>query len=490
MRYDDDSYIKKQFIRNFIQGRPGQIIIYGTGIHTKRLLCEPAGQESGADCITKRVAGLMDSGKTGEWMYGKKVMSAKEAGAVEGAYIVILARNAVIHTIFRRIEPFVKDRKIPVYDINGNNLTKRIRPQIEQYDSPEERVVRAVFLSEGYGICPPKESGFQTFVPEKKLDIRDMSALARLLIAPVICKYMFWLVKKLLEERVPLVLFPSRDGFLLMQIYQRIQMERPDLKLPEPVYLYTSRRASLIAAAKERKDIEFIAKLPSAGTWATNIRKRFEIDFLDFPDGFIPDEVVKLALERSAQERRNYLVYLKKAGVLNRKAAMTDFVAVGTVQGALQQITGDTYKGYYFLRRSPDSSLTEQLDAVSLYGTYGDFEMDCNLYRFYYFLESVMTSDEPSLKYMDDRGNACFYSENRSEKTIKILRQMHAAILEYCTDLLKQLPDLFSWNAPVNLYDEILGYFSRDFSDIPQALLDELINVDEFLEKRVEDCNR
>ena len=57
-------------------------------------------------------------------------------------------------------------------------------------------------------------------------------------------------------------------------------------------------------------------------------------------------------------------------------------------------------------------------------------------------------------------------------------------------EMLIRMPDIFSWNAPVDLYDDILGFFSKDFSDIPNTMLNELVNVDEFLDKQIEDCNR
>lgn len=498
MTYDDE-YIKKQFIKNFLKEESRKIVIYGTGIRTKRLLCEITGQDSEVVAMPgalEKIAGLMDIRRTGEWIHGWKVLSEEEVQNIQEVSIVILARNAVINTIFRRIESFTRSRKIAVYDINRNDLTKRIRPQIWQYNSMEENLVRRMFLNEGYGFCSEmlkseqQAKCFEVFLAKKKLIIRNMGILARLLIAPLVCKYMFWLVRKVLEEEIPLVLFPSRDGFLLEKIYQEIRKERLDLRLPESKYFYTSRRAVLIAGAQNREDVEFITKLPSTGEWWENVRNRFEIDVPRFDNDIISEEIVKLALERSAWERENYLKYLNHAGVICENAVLVDFVAVGTVQGALQKIIGKKLKGCYFLRRFPDTDLTEHLDVESLYGTYGDFEMDFNIYRYYYFLESVLTSDEPSFKFMDNRGNACFYSEKRSKQSLEILRVMHKNILEYCMEMLIRMPDIFSWNAPVDLYDDILGFFSKDFSDIPNTMLNELVNVDEFLDKQIEDCNR
>ena len=109
----EDQYIQEKFYKNFIEGDCRNIVIYGTGIHTKKLL---------ENIKTNRIVGLMDAAKTGEVMYGKKVLSNQETAAIRDVAIVIVARSSVIYVIYRRIQEFVTKNGIPVYDINGRQL--------------------------------------------------------------------------------------------------------------------------------------------------------------------------------------------------------------------------------------------------------------------------------------------------------------------------------------------------------------------------------
>ena len=111
--YIEDKYIQEQFSKNFLESTSENIIIYGTGVYTKKLL---------ENIHTERIVGLMDIARTGEILFGKKVLSYEEVAQIPNVSIVIMARNAVINVIYRRIKPFVQKYKIPVYDINGNNL--------------------------------------------------------------------------------------------------------------------------------------------------------------------------------------------------------------------------------------------------------------------------------------------------------------------------------------------------------------------------------
>ena len=122
--YIETQYILDQFTTNFIENMSGPIIIYGTGLNTQRLL-----ERINDD----RIVGLMDDKKTGQVLWGKKVLSYEEVSKIENVIIVIIARNAVINVIYRRIESFCKENKIPVFNIHGKDLSEK---QKEEEISP------------------------------------------------------------------------------------------------------------------------------------------------------------------------------------------------------------------------------------------------------------------------------------------------------------------------------------------------------------------
>ena len=167
-----------------------------------------------------------------------------------------------------------------------------------------------------------------------------------------------------------------------------------------------------------------------------------------------------------------------------------DFVAVGTVQEALQRITNVGLQGYFFLRRKADSNYTEGLCCESLYPVSGDYQGDSNLYRFYYFLENVVSSYEPSFKRMKADGGYEFFEEARTEDAIAQLKEFHEAILEYCKKIIALFPDMQNLKADVTLYDNLLGFFDKDYMDIDNDILSKVINYDELLDKKVTELNR
>ena len=111
--YIEENYIKDQFTQNFLNKDFPSIILYGTGLNTKRLL---------ENVIDTRIAGLMDAKRTGEVLWGYKVLSYEEAAQMKDCVIIVIARNAVINVIYRRIESFCKENGIRVYNIQGEEL--------------------------------------------------------------------------------------------------------------------------------------------------------------------------------------------------------------------------------------------------------------------------------------------------------------------------------------------------------------------------------
>jgi len=700
--YVEDQYIQEQFNANFIEGLPGKIVIYGVGQHTKVLL---------ENIKSDKIVGLMDAAKTGETMYGKKVLSYEEVAAIDGAYIVILARNSVINVIFRRIQEFVTSNNIAVYNISGKQLQadninfaskecfrlqeESLRKKIEEaevvsfdifdtllcrrvlrpidvfkmvdehwksadyaysvervkaeseltpesnYDiddiykrfqmntcetdeniaylknleiETEKKVLRRredvcnilddayrhgkkIFLiSDMYlpecvigdilesksivnynklyvstnhktskteklfevvrddndidvsrwlhigdnqfaDIYAPSKLGIDTyklysttemleesiyskilesnhsleenvvisyfaaeafnspfigFRENGKLQIAAQGLLAKLIVAPLLMKYMVWLAKHLKEDGSDMVIFPARDGFVLQQIYDEIKRVYCDWNLPESVYLYISRRAMLVAAAKSIEDLEFIIKLPDPGDISQRISKRFEISIDEkYELENIPDSLWNKLLECCSNEREVYERYLRKMNIYSQeKLAFVDFVALGTIQEAMQRMTGIDMQGYFFLRRKPTSKYTERLIAESLYPMSGDFQEESNIYRFYYFLENILSSYEPSFKRMKTEDEYEFFKESRTSESIEQLKKYHEGIVSYCKDMFDLYPNIGGMSADVGIYDALLGFFSSDYMDIEPEVLKDIINYDEFLGYTVVELNR
>ncbi len=700
--YIEDQYIQQQFKTNFLERTSYNIVIYGVGVHTERLL---------ENIVTDRIVGLMDAKQTGEVLFGKKVLSYEEVSELHNVIIVVIARNAVINVIYRRIEEFVKENGIKVYDVNGNVLTNQVPElkehlafmlneealmkkidcaQVVSFDIFDTLVSRCVLrprdiffvidnvlkdksyvfskerikaerremvgenptiymiydkLQENLGLSDEekeelfsleletekkflkpriymcqlleqlvsqgkkvylisdmyftkeilenilnslgikgyldlfvsceygksKEEGlfnsflekmslssanclhigdnyfadivsaanvgmdtFQIYSPIEMLEnsiyssilddchtIEDNIVVGKfsvaafnnpfgvynksgklilnsdkevvdLFVAPVMFKYSIWLVQQLVKNHNDYVLFPSRDGYVLQKLYEIIKHKYVGLNLPESKYFYTSRRAVLGAFPNTREDIIDILKINDTRSFSESIRYRFEVDVEDDIDlDNLSSEHVNKILDRVQVERKNYKKYINDVGVLKfNNIAFVDFVAMGTIQKYLQEIYNLKFDGYYFLKRNSDKGKTDKFKSYSLYDKVGDFQSEANIYKYYYFLESIITSYEGSFKYIDDNNKKFFYEDTRNLDTIKMLKTVHEDIFSYCQEMMSMLVDIDIFEGDICVYDKLLGFFSADYSDILDLTICHMANIDEFMGKIVTDINR
>lgn len=697
----EDQYIYEQFQKNFIKNSYENIVIYGTGVHTQVLL---------ENLPENTVAGLMDAKRTGETLWNHKVLSYEEVAVLSSPVIVIVARNAVINVIYRRIADFASSNHIPVCAVNGVEfhnqkttdtdcecfslakdtltdmisdadvvtfdifdtlITRRVlrptdifrvmdkklkgipyvfseerikaetdlhlkNPTIEQIyiqlqkslhltekeadellnleiatekqflikrdsmcallDDAVKAGKKVYLISDMYlpktqlqsilhnlGInnyddllvscdfgCSKEEGLFEILidrmdlVPDKCLHIgdnlyADMNAarkagmktfhvygavemleqsiysqftedvvslesniilsdfavcafndpfgsyekngkliidndnqLTKLIIAPVIFKFLLWLIQKLNEYKITLVIFPSRDGFILNEIYKELNLTAKDLCLTEAKYLYTSRRSAMVAAAADREDVIKVLSFPDTRDLDAVIEARFNLK----ADGIkklddIDDKLFEELLKVSIKERQSYKKYLNtQLPNTYERIAFVDFVAMGSIQEALQIIQKQEFQGLYFMRRITNDAGKEKLKCDSLYPIANDFSSKSKVYQYYYFLENIMTSYEPTVINFTDEGQPVFYEEKRSSKQLASIKKCHEVIKQYCMDLFHLCWNPLEWVEDVKIYDELLGIFSSDCSKIENSELLHLVNIDEYMGKDVVEINR
>lgn len=111
---NEKDYIKKTFHSNFNDFKDKNIVLYGLGFKTKIVLEEFSDYN---------FIGLMDPHKTGEEVYGKKVLSYDEVLDSNIDAIIVLARPNIVRVITRRILTFCQKNNIALYDMNKNDLS-------------------------------------------------------------------------------------------------------------------------------------------------------------------------------------------------------------------------------------------------------------------------------------------------------------------------------------------------------------------------------
>lgn len=296
---------------------------------------------------------------------------------------------------------------------------------------------------------------------------------------PMIQTFLSWLVKNVESEGIELLLLGSRDGWLiknLLDIYQKEKGLNFQYK-----YFYASRFACTLAGMETKLDVKYAASLAFQGEMEDLFAKRFLLTQNEIQDRHLEENDedylerhIECILEHSQKYKKNYIEYAKQFEMSNKKVGFFDFVSSGTCQLWLEKIIGVQMKGYYFLRNYDEYK--KHLTIQSMVTPKFAYEKQGKLYRDYIFLENILTSTEPTLKYIGNRGELVFDKEKRSKKTIADLMEIHNGIKDAYRNRMNI--ESVSYELAENLVDIIRPEYSvmhiSYFND--NALLDEFCN--------------
>lgn len=126
MSYQLDNYIFNEFCTKFSCFSNDPIAIYGIGERTGRLLEQIDSPFN--------IIGLLDGKFEEGEVWGKPILTLNQVVTAGCKVIIIVARAAVLSTIYHRIEQFVLKHEIKVYDIHGEDLSVKFKDR--SYDIP------------------------------------------------------------------------------------------------------------------------------------------------------------------------------------------------------------------------------------------------------------------------------------------------------------------------------------------------------------------
>lgn len=138
----DREYVVESFKNNFSKLLNEPIVIYGLGPNTQGVLEE---------LPEFNIVGLMDAVRTGEVVFGKKVINIDQADELGVKNIVIIARASNVPIIYRRIAEICKEKNISVFDINGKqqSLMESKEELLKNYaDITEEKITAIISQNE------------------------------------------------------------------------------------------------------------------------------------------------------------------------------------------------------------------------------------------------------------------------------------------------------------------------------------------------------
>jgi hypothetical protein len=215
---------------------------------------------------------------------------------------------------------------------------------------------------------------------------QSLEELGYIFFGPLVFNYFFWLKDEI--EDGDLVLFNSRDGYFLNQIYQHFKVK---YNLPNSVYFKTSRKLSSLSSFDSENDIYQSFNLHRYNGLLSNLLKyRFGLDYTNVNDIKIDtlDKVPDLSLyisdilEKSKELRIQYKKYIETTIGKSKNVYMVDSGYQGTTQYYLQKTFDLDLKGRYMTYKG-------NIDLKNTKGFY-DFEK-CNFKNNIIFFESVFT---------------------------------------------------------------------------------------------------
>jgi hypothetical protein len=208
--------------------------------------------------------------------------------------------------------------------------------------------------------------------------------LGYIFFGPLLFNFFIWLKSEI--EFDELVLFNSREGYFLKEIYEIFKNK---YNLPDSVYFKTSRKLSTIASIFDESDVyktfelhRYSGKISNLlnDRFGVNCNEDYQIDTtLEIPN---LDKYINNILNNANRIRKDYGKYIETIIANKRKIVMVDSGYQGTTQYNIQKAFGLELKGRYINYKGNKNLL----DVKGLY----DFDKT-NFQKNIIFFESIFT---------------------------------------------------------------------------------------------------
>lgn len=304
-------------------------------------------------------------------------------------------------------------------------------------------------------------------------------------LGPIVLDFLFWFITRLKENNIKSVIFSARDGYLIQKLYLYI-IKSLDLKdLPESIYFYTSRRVCNLIRINNESDIQRLSKEYFCGNVKEMLINRFmlreedlskiEVDNSKSNFGYIGSFSSEI-LDKVNAVKKGYLRYIETLDVdINENTAFFDLFASGTCQLALSKLCNKTFKGLYFSRFFSDDNEKSGLDIESYLEP--DFFMEDNSL----FIESILTSLEPTLLDVGGSGELILGKETRNKEELSYVQEAQEGIFLFVEDAIKRLDGVP--NIEKNYVRDIFGMLISQYTNIENTVFKNIVIRDEILNR-------
>ena len=282
----------------------------------------------------------------------------------------------------------------------------------------------------GYLLSNLLNSPFALNKDKGRLRINDEKDLA-LIIYPITKLFSDYIIAN--SKEFDCLIFPSRDGYFLYQLY--MEEKKKNSQLPSAVYLYASRMSmSRAAVSNERNFDVLISKLFSDSTLNCKeyIKNQFSIELPDEYDclsGKLVSKFGEKGLKDKLKEylpevisslkngREQYFNYLDEIGVNHyERIGMIDIVSYGTQIYCLAELLGKRVTMISLGTTGVPNRFVQTDNVKSIYGNVnalcnGEVYSKSDFSALHLLLELLYASKEGQFREFDSNGNALFVEQ-------------------------------------------------------------------------------
>ena len=314
---------------------------------------------------------------------------------------------------------------------------------------------------------------------QNRPSVRSAYKLGKILLGPVVTKYMLWLFRELRKEEMDCLIFPLRDGYLFEKLYQHA-IQKSVMRWPEAVTIEASRKACSLAGLQDEEDIKDILMVMFNDSPDKLLKIRFELEnenILEYQNESKEEYVLKhssLILKKAKENRERYLKYFTELRIeSDKKIAFFEFISRGTSQRYLEKILGSHMKGYYWASIDHSKDNLSKLCIETLYPTKTLYQDDQSLFEYQLWLESIFSAYTPSFFGFTEKQEKKYYPETRSMEEIQKLQEIHRGIIDYWKEYVGGIAIenlLEQEEMDLDFVDQILGCVSSRKTQIAQEL--------------------
>jgi predicted HAD superfamily hydrolase/GT2 family glycosyltransferase len=277
---------------------------------------------------------------------------------------------------------------------------------------------------------------------------------------PIILSYFIWLCEEVKKAKIDTLYFLAREGYLLKQLYDSFvelkEIKKHYPKLPDSVYLLTSRRSVLGAVDKDKTVLkEIIANNYFNGSLRDLFFNRMGVDFNEIDIEVaqekiaIPrdtNKVLELVIpyldqikELARIEKESLLTYLDEiAYTSDKKVGLVDLGYSGTIQKYLYQLTKKEVKGYYFVTRDTTQQWTKKENQTfGFFGNNAPADAEISLFRYSLYLEFWLTAPDGQLSHFSKENGKVipvFREKGHTKKDFYVNEAITDGVMEYLKD--------------------------------------------------------